>query len=59
MAALEQSTGKRVHGCGSLKAALKLLRTNEYDAIVIDEWLLEADADGADLVMAESGARRR
>ena len=52
---LEQSTGERTQLCASLKSAIRLLRGEPFDAVVLDQVLMEADPESADVVVNEAG----
>jgi hypothetical protein len=54
--ALEQGTGERTQHMATLKAAVKALRDREFDAVVIEQTLVDADPADAEVVLAESGA---
>ncbi len=55
-AALEQGTGEHTQHTPTLKAAVKALRDREFDAVVIEQTLVDADPGDAEVVLAESGA---
>ena len=53
---LHQQLSKRIHVSRSVPAALALLRAeNNFNAIVIDEYLAEASAEAVELVLRQAG----
>jgi hypothetical protein len=54
-AALQEATGE-VTGCAeSMRAASKLLRSGEYSALVVDQYLVDCDPAGAEVVLQHAG----
>jgi hypothetical protein len=54
-AALEVATGHSVRFSPSLQEAASLLRSQEYEAIVLDQGLMEADPEQGELVLQHVG----
>ena len=54
--AVERATGESVHTASNFRRALRLLRQQEYDAIVVDQCQPEADSEVGELLPALSGA---
>ena len=55
-AAVERATGGSVHTASGFRRALRLLRQQEYDAIVVDQCLPDAESEAGDMLPALSGA---
>ena len=54
-AALEESTGNKVRVAGSVPQALSRLRHGDYEALAIDQSLLEADFRALDTLLNHAG----
>ena len=54
--ALEQATGERVQLAATLLAATRLLRNEPYSALVMDEFLLQADPQEAEVALEAGNA---
>jgi hypothetical protein len=55
-AAIERATGESAHTASNFRRALRLLRLQEYDAIVVDQCQPEAESEAGELLPALSGA---
>jgi len=55
-AALELGTGHKTHVSTTVPLALSRLRAAEYDAIAVDQSLLETDAHALDMLFNRCGA---
>jgi hypothetical protein len=44
--ALEQAIGESVEVCETLRRAASLLRNNEYSAVILDDPMVEVEAEG-------------
>lgn len=53
--ALQVATGQPTHCIGALYDAMGLLRSNEYQAVVLDQCLLDADPEQGDLLIQRLG----
>jgi PAS domain-containing protein len=53
--ALQTALGRPVESAGTLPAATALLRAREYAAVVIDQFLLDADPDGSEQMLQHLG----
>jgi len=53
--ALRTALGRAVESAATLPAATALLRANEYAAVVIDQFLLDADPDGSEQMLQHLG----
>jgi CheY-like chemotaxis protein len=54
-AALEQGTGHKTHAAATVPQALHRLEAAEYDALAVDQSLLEADLCALDTLLNRSG----
>jgi hypothetical protein len=54
-AALQQGTGHKTHLAGSVPQALPRLRNTDYEALAIDQSLLEADFRALDTLLNHAG----
>lgn len=54
-AAIQEATGEGTECVESLRRASKLLRGGEYSALVIDQYLVECDPDGAEVLLRHAG----
>ena len=54
-AEIEKAIGDVTEYAESSREAAKLLRVREYSAVVIDEYLIECDPEGADVVLQHTG----
>jgi hypothetical protein len=55
-AAIHEASGE-VTGCAEgIRAAVKLLRSGEYSAVVIDQYLVEYDPEGMEILLQHAGA---
>jgi CheY-like chemotaxis protein len=54
--AIERATGKSAHTTSNFRRALRLLRQQEFDAIVVDQCLPDAESDSGELLPSLSGA---
>lgn len=55
-AAIEKATGESAHTASNFRRALRLLREQEFDAIVVDQCLPDSEAEGGEMLPALSGA---
>lgn len=53
--ALHDATGQPAHVAGTLEMAVSKLRSQEYSAVVVDQFLLEADPDQSDQMLQHLG----
>ena len=54
--AIEKATGQSAHTASSFRRALRLMRQQEFDAIVVDQCLPDAESEAGELLPALSGA---
>ena len=55
-AALGEEIGEAIQTASSLRQAVNRLRSEEFEAVVIDQFLLEVEADETDLVLHHAGS---
>ena len=55
-AAIEKATGESAQTASNFRRALRLLRQQEFDAIVVDQCLPDAESEAGELLPALSGA---
>jgi hypothetical protein len=53
--ALEQTVGESVEVCESVRKASSMLRNNEYSAVVMDDPMVEVDADALEALLNNLG----
>jgi len=56
LADLEKQTGERVQLSATLTAAIHLLREQQFTAVVLDEFLLDADPQQAEVALDAAGS---
>jgi hypothetical protein len=54
-AAIQEATGEGTECVESVRRASKLLRGGEYSALLIDQYLVECDPDGAEVLLQHAG----
>jgi hypothetical protein len=54
--AIREATGEITQCADSLRRASKLLRADEYTAIVVDQHVVESDPDGAEVLLQHAGS---
>lgn len=54
-AAMQEATGEPVECAETVRRASKLLRSGEFSAVVIDQYLAECDPDGAEASLQHAG----
>ena len=54
--AIERATGESAHTASNFRRALRLLRQQEYDAIVVDQCLPDSESEGGEMLPALSGS---
>ena len=55
VAAIQEATGENAECVESVRRASKLLRSGEYSAFVIDQYLVECDPDGTEVLLQYAG----
>ena len=55
-AAIQQATGEGTECIESVRRASKLLRGGDYSALLIDQYLVECDPDGAEVLLQHAGS---
>lgn len=55
-AVMQDATGESTGCAESMRAASKLLRSAEYSALVIDQYLVECDPTGTEVLLQHAGA---